>query len=379
MTKQIFLIVSLSFVIGSCSHLSDISSNFHSAKKAKMESRSKDFSVRWAKNLDPVQQTGNLPVALNSPLVYKGVLFAGDGEGHMSAYELGNGRLIWKSKDNNYYHQRPIVHKDHLIYGSVEGRVYSRHYLTGKIKFEVDLDTSIESAGVVSNGRLYFHLRNHKLFSLDVETGKILWAYRRSVPFLTTVQKVSRPLVIKNRLYVGFADGSVACFAVEDGNLLWEQRLSTGLKFVDVDASPILYKGKLVVGSMSGKVSFLDPSSGSVVRNLPYSIARSAVAADDGLYLVTIDGELLRYSHEGKEDLKKVISLKSLGDFKVDGKSIYLGTLDGRFLELNRSDFKINRELELGHEQSAIFGELSLSKDTLAFISSRYRLYVLEK
>lgn len=379
MNSKILLILLSSWFMGSCTYLGSYSKNFKSAKKEKLEKRSEKFHVRWAKNLDPSQQTGNLPIALNSPLVYKGVLFAGDGEGHMSAYEVGNGRLVWKSNDNNYYHQKPIIHEDHVIYGTVEGRVYARHYLTGKLKFEVDLDTSVESAGVVANGRLYFHLRNHKLFALDAETGKILWAYRRSVPFLTTVQKVSKPLIIGNRLYVGFADGSVACFAVEDGNLLWEQKLSRGLKFVDVDASPILYKDKLVIGSMAGKVSFLEPSSGSVIRNLPYSIARSAVAADDGLYFVTIEGEILRYNHDGKEELKKVLSSKSLGDFKVEKDKVYVGTLEGRFLELDRNTFKIKRELELGHDQSAIFGELSLSDEIVAFISSRYRLYVIEK
>lgn len=379
MNSRNLVIIISSLLLGSCSYLGSYAGKLKSAKIEKIERRSDKFHLRWAKNLDPRQQTGNLAIALNSPLIYKGVLFAGDGEGYMSAYEADNGRLAWRSKDNNYYHQKPIIHEDHVIYGTVEGRVYSRHYLTGKLKFEVDLDSSIESAGVVADGRLYFHLRNHKIFALDAETGKILWAYRRSVPYVTTVQKVSKPLVVDNRLYVGFADGSVACFAIEDGNLLWEQKLSRGLKFVDVDAGPILYKDMLVIGSMTGEVSFLDPSNGSIIRSLPYSISRSAIAADDGLYLVTVGGELLRYNHNGTVDLKKVISSKSLGDFKIEKNSIYLGTLEGRFLELDRKSFNVLREIELGHDQSAIFGDLGLDDESVAFISSRFRLYVLDK
>lgn len=369
----------VALLISSCSSLKDFTSNVKSSKEIKKEEQLKSFHLKWAKNLDPSQQTGNLPIALNSPLIYKGVLFAGDGEGVMRAFELENGRLVWQSKDNSYYHQKPIVYQDHIIYGTVEGRVYARHYLTGKVKFEVDLDTSVESAGVISNGRLYFHLRNHKLFALDAETGKILWAYRRSVPFLTTVQKVSRPLVVGNKLYVGFADGSVSCFAVEDGNLLWEQRLSRALKFVDVDATPVLYKDMLVVGSMAGQLSFMSPSTGNIIRTLPFSVARSPKVTNEGIYFVSIDGDLILYNHEIQEEKKVSLSQKSLGDFDIDKDRIYVGTLDGRLLELNRSDLKIKRTLELGHDQSAIFGDLSNEQDSLAFISSRYRLYVIKK
>lgn len=359
--------------------MAGVSDSIHSAKENKQLEQQSKFLVKWAKNLDPSQQTGNLPIALNSPLIYKGVLFAGDGEGVMRAYELENGRLVWEFKDNSYYHQKPIVYKDHIIYGTVEGRIYARHYLTGKSKFQVDLDTAVESAGVVADGRLYFHLRNHKLFALDAETGKILWAYRRSVPFLTTVQKVSKPLVVANRLYVGFADGSLACFAVEDGNLLWEQKLSRALKFVDVDATPILFKDLLVVGSMAGQVSFVNPSNGSILRSLPFSVARSPKVVDEGIYFVSTDGELILYDNDLREQRKVQLSDKSLGDFNVAKNHIYVGTLDGRFLELGRKDLKVKRALNLGHDQSAIFGDLTSESDSLAFISSRYRLYVLKK
>lgn len=363
--------------MSSCSSLQTISNSLKEGQKSQREKRT--FQISWSKNLDPKQETGNLPLALNSPTIHKGVLFAGSGEGEMSAYELANGRLIWQTKDNGYYHQKPIIFEDHVIYGTVEGRVYSRHYLTGKIRYEVDLDSAIESEGVVSGGRLFFHLRNHKLFSLDVKTGKILWAYRRSVPFLTTVQKVSKPLVVGRKLYVGFADGAVACFSIEDGNLLWEQKLSNSLKFVDVDASPIMIDGKLIVGSMAGKVSILNPDNGGVIKNLPFSISRSPKLIGEEIYFVNMEGELSIYSKElvKKESVK--LSDKSLGDFKFDGNRIVVGTLDGRFIELNRVNLASKRTLELGHDQSAIFGDIEISENHMAFISSRYRLYVIKK
>ena len=277
--------------------------------------KSKSFAIKWVKNIDPVYASGNLPLALHSPLIHKGILFAGTGKGQMRAYEISNGRIIWETQDNGQYHQRPVIFGDQVIYGTIEGRIYSRHYLTGKLNFEIDLDSSIESSGVLASGRLFFQLRNHKVFALDAKTGKILWAYRRSVPYLTTIQRVSPPLVVKNKLYVGFADGAVAAFNIEDGNLLWEQKLSTALKFLDVDSRPVLFKDSLLVGSLAGSLTLLDRKTGAIRKSFPYSISRSPIVTEDRIYLSTTSGEIVVLNHEFKELNKKSISDRPLGDF----------------------------------------------------------------
>ena len=50
----------------------------------------------WTKNNDPVHFTGNLPIALNSPLAYEGLVYVGHNGGKMIAYDLENGKKVWK-------------------------------------------------------------------------------------------------------------------------------------------------------------------------------------------------------------------------------------------------------------------------------------------
>ncbi|MGB0453065.1 MAG: PQQ-binding-like beta-propeller repeat protein [Bacteriovoracaceae bacterium] len=337
-----------------------------------------EFRIAWSRNLDPVYDTGNFPIALNSPNVHKGILFVGTGDGFLEAFELENGRPIWKIKENGHFHQKPIFHKDTIIYGTVEGRVVARHYLSGKLKYKVDLDTAIESPGVIAGGRLFFQLRNHKVFSLDAETGKILWAYRRSVPYLTTIQRVSTPLVVGKKLYVGFADANIVCFNVEDGSLVWERKLSRGLKFVDVDASPVLFRNRLITGSMDGKVSILNPKNGVVLRTLDFAISRAPVIHEGKLYFGTTDGRLIRFEADLTTSKELSVSKRALGDIAFTKELLYLATLDGRLLEVDPSSLSVKRTHEFGHDQSAIFGDLVSFDDKLALLSSRYRLYILD-
>ena len=332
--------------------------------------------LSWIKNNDPPHNTGNLPIGLNSPLIFRGILYAGKNDGHMTAYELSNGRMIWQKYDKGYYHATPVTHGDHIIYGTTEGRVYARHYLTGEIKYKVDLDASIESDGVIHKGRLLFHLRNYKIFCLDVETGKILWAYKRSVPYPTTSQRVSKPYVWENQLFVGMADGNVAAFSLEDGQLLWESKIAIGDKFIDVDTTPILIDGKLFTSSLSGSLSILNPKTGAIIRRIDHNTLRSPIVEKNRILIGTTDGRIIHLDRNFNTVKNQKISLKALTSMKYWKNYLAVTTLGGEFLLVDPLSFKILFHKYLGHSHSAVFGNLTTGEGKLAFISSRNRLYV---
>ena len=335
------------------------------------------FKAVWIKNNDPIHRTGNLPIALNSPLIYKGLLYAGHDDGVMNAYELESGRLVWsEGDDKGGFHGRPLGHEDHIIYGTVRGRVYARHYLSGAIKYSVDLDAPVESQGIVFNGRLFFHLRNHKLFCLDVKTGKILWAYKHSIPYGTTSQRVSSPFIYKKRLYAGFADGHIASFSLEEGRPLWETRISMGGKFNDVDTNLVFFKGKLLAGTLSGSLSILDPIKGKIIRRLPWQVYRKPLIRKKNLYLGTSDGTLIHLNHRFKPIKKKRISSSPINSLVFWKDKLIVSTMNGHIMAINPNDFSLDSSIQLGHTHSTVFDNMETGEGKLAFISSRHRLYV---
>lgn len=332
----------------------------------------------WIKNLDPAYDSGNLPIGLQSPLVHEGVVYAGHNGGFMQAFELENGSLLWSEKDGSAYHAGAVAHKDQIIYGTVQGRVNSRHAILGTLKYSVDLGASVETRGVIHKGRIFFQLRNHQVFCLDVETGKILWAYKRSVPYLTTLQRASAPVIYKDKVLVGFADGTFAGLSVDEGVLLFETKLSSGSKFVDVDNAAFIVNDRVYISSVGSPLSLLDPNTGKVLRTSDFLASRPPLQREDQLLFGTVNGELV-LTDKNLNILKTVKISQGVVTSLAQYKTFYaVSTTDGMIRLFDMKTLEKTEEFSLGHTYSAVFGEMIGTGDYLAFISSRNRLYIFK-
>lgn len=355
--------------------LSSCSSMKPFVPKGEREERSK-LTVAWIKNLDPDYDSGNLPIGLQSPLINDGIVYAGHNTGYMQAYELENGRLIWSEFDGSAYHAGAVAYKDQVIYGTVQGRVISRHGIMGTIKYSVDLGASVETRGVVHNGRIFFQLRNHQVFCLDIETGKIIWGYKRSVPYVTTLQRASTPVIYKDKVLVGFADGAFAALSVDEGVILYETKLSSATKFVDVDNAAFVYSDKVYISPVGGVLSLIDPNTGKVLRTSDFSTSRAPISRDDQLIFGTPNGEIV-LTDKNLNPLKTVkISKGSITSIASYKNYFAVSSTVGEIKLLDYKSLEVVETYSLGHAYSAVFGDLVSTPDTLAVLSSRNRLFI---
>lgn len=333
----------------------------------------------WIKDLDPSYESGNLPIGLQSPLIHEGIVYVGHNSGFMQAFELENGKPVWSEADNSTYHASPIAYKDQIIYGTVQGRVISRHYTTGKIKYNVDLGASVETKGVVYQGRIFFQLRNHQVFCLDIETGKILWGYKRSISSLTTLQRASTPIVYKDKVLVGLADGTLVALSFDEGILLFESKLSTASKFVDVDNAAFVLNDRVYLGAVSGFLSLIDPNTGKILKRAEFIASRAPYInpndKSEQLLFGTPTGELI-LTDKNMNILNKVkISqgvITSIVGFK---NNLAVSTTNGEVLYVDSKTLLVLEKFSLGHAYSAVFGEMVSKDGYLTLLSSRNRLF----
>jgi len=336
------------------------------------------YQVHFNKNLDPVYDTGNLPISILTPLDYEGILYAADARGIIQAISLGDGRTQWSHNEDVALGPKPVLYKDQVIYGSISGRIFSRHYLTGELKYALDLGSSVAAPPCIYQGRAFFHLRDHRIINIDAETGKILWSYKRSVPYSTTIHRASTPVVYQNHLYVGLADGYLASLSIDDGVLAWERQLSSGTKFIDVDSTPVFAFGYLWVGPFSGSFSVLDPKSGETVRSYEFTAGRTPFALHDQVYVGTINGELIRIEKDLNVSLKKKISDKGITNIALWKNKLVVSTTGRKLYFLDPLSFDVVSTLTLGGSHSAIYGDLEVTPEYLSFITARNRLMVLK-
>lgn len=334
------------------------------------------FTVAWAKNLDPKHSTGNLPIGSASPLIKENLVFMGSLDGKMRCYQLENGRLVWEKDEGQPLNAKAGIFQDLVIYGSMEGRVFARNYITGELKYSIDLGSPIESAPVVYAGRMFFHLRDHKVVALDAGTGKVFWAYRRSVPYTTTLQRVSQALPYKNRLIIGFADGNLVALSMEEGVIVWEQRLTNSVKFVDVDVDPIYFQGKIVAGSAAGDMKFVDPENGVIERSIDLSMANSPVKLRNSLVVGTVFGDVAIVDGNGEIIKKRNLSKSGISSITKWKDGLAVATMSEKVFYLDSGSLETIAEFDLGHDQSSVFGYLQEKDDYLGLYSSRNRLYI---
>lgn len=357
----------------SCSSLTGLKSV--SEKIRSPQRQSKALTMAWAKNLDHDYVSGNLSIGSASPLIHEGLLYAGSLKGVMSCYHLDSGRPVWTQDEGQALNGQARAYKNMLLYGSVEGRVFARHYLTGELIYSIDVGSPIESAPVISQGRMFFHLRDHRIIAMDVTSGKVFWSYKRSVPFTTTLQRVSLPLIHENRLIVGFADGHLAALSIEEGVVLWERALHRSNKFVDVDVSPVIYQGQVVAGSAAGDLSFLDPQTGALSGSLDFTVAHTPIIVGDDLLVGSVFGEIARIGPNLEIVKRKKLLEEGISSMVYWKNGLSVATMSGKFFHLDQK-LNIVDSFDLGHELSSVFGAVEVSKTHMAFSSSRNRLYV---
>lgn len=336
------------------------------------------FKVAWNKNLDPYYESGNLPIGLGAPRIFNDIVYMGGLNGVMTAYDLESGRVLWSQDDKTPLNGPVESFGDYIAYGGESGRFFVRHYLTGELKYAIDLGSPVESAPLYNNGRMLVYLRGHQIVHMDAETGKILWVYKRAVPITTTLQKTTLPLILGNKIIVGFADGYVGALSVDEGLLLWETKIVDQGKFVDVDLNPILAGGSVVTGSPSGSLVAVNPESGAVALSYGQSVQANPVLKGEQLILGTTDGELMLMSISG-DILKRV----KISDQPVSAVAWWKDTLvaasfDGKMRAVDPLTLEVIDHFALGYDFSAIYSDIIISGDYLAVYSSRNRLYVFK-
>lgn len=334
------------------------------------------FKLQWAKNLDPDYVSGNLPIGLGAPRIFNDIVYMGSMSGVMSAYDVESGRVLWTANDKTPLGGPVEFFNDHVAYGGQSGRFFVRHYLTGELKYAIDLGAPVESAPYFFNGHMLVYLRGHQIVHLDAETGKILWVYKRAVPVTTTLQRTTKPLLIGNKIILGFADGFVGALSVEEGLLLWETKIVDQAKFIDVDLNPILVGGAIVTGSPSGELKALNPDSGAISRSYGVSVMAHPVLKGEQIILGTNDGEVIIMSFAGEILKKAKISEQPVSAVGWWKEHLVAASFDGTLRAVDPLTLKVVDEFALGYEYSSVFSDLVIKDDFMAIYSSRNRLYL---
>lgn len=149
--------------------------------------------------------------------------------------------------------------------------------LVPKWNLSFGVNDAQDSQTTVVNGRIYVTASQNKVFSLDGESGRMLWKYEHPLPGdigpRLCCEAVNRGVaVFKNMVYMATLDSHVVALDNTTGRVVWDIALGDYRTGEIYTSMPLVANGLIVVGNSGsdvggnvGKITALDPDTGKTV------------------------------------------------------------------------------------------------------------------
>ena len=140
---------------------------------------------------------------------------------------------------------------------------------------DFDTDRGQEATPLVADGVLYTTSTWSKVFAFDAKTGRQLWAYDPQVPgekgFDACCDVVNRGVALwKGKVYVGALDGRLIALDAKTGKVVWSVQTTDPKQPYTITAAPRAVKGKILIGNggaeypVRGYLSAYDAQTGKL-------------------------------------------------------------------------------------------------------------------
>ncbi len=252
-----------------------------------------------------------------APVVLGGRVFTMDTAGDVRAFDGKTGRMEWqariaaatgkKKKNDNTAFGGGVSGGDGRVFATTgNGIVAAFDAATGKELWRKSVPTPLRGAPTVTGNRLYMLTQDNQLYALAADSGDTLWNVSGTVE-VASLLGAGAPAVGLDTVVVGFSSGELNALRAENGRTVWSDALartgrSTAMAALsDIDASPVIDRGRVFAIGHGGRMAALELATGQRVWERNFAGTSTPWVAGDFLYIVTLEGEVICLTRgEGK-------------------------------------------------------------------------------
>ncbi len=310
---------------------------------------------------------GDLPLTAQ-PVLADGRIFTLDTDAHLSAFDITNGKQIWRKDIRNKAEDDAIVgggvsFADGMLYvtnGSSE--VLAVSPLDGIIQWRRPLPAPARAAPTIMNGRIFISTLDSRLITLDAFDGKSLWEYQ-GISEIAGLIGAASPAANNDVVIPAFSSGEITALRVENGSVAWTDSLSSVRNFgglssiADIKALPVIDKGIVYAISFAGRLVAIDERSGNRLWQREISGTQTPWVAGNHLFVLSTENKLIALGRD-TGSVRWVTELPRMQDKKpiiltgpllAGGRLIVAGT-DGRVFEISPETGEILRQWDAGDD-----------------------------
>jgi len=230
-------------------------------------SASLTFQKIWSASVGdgPTKVGGKL-----SPAYANGRVFIADAKGNVLALDVDSGRKLWEVDTEARLSGGPGAGSGAVVVGTLDGDVIALNPENGANLWRARATSEVITAPAVGLTRVVVRSNDGTVSAFDSTSGERQWIFNKTLPLLT-LRGNSSPVLISDRVVIGFDNGRVVALNDVDGAQVWEQSLAdadgrTELeRITDIDGIVVADDGELFASAYNGRTAQLDLTSGRTI------------------------------------------------------------------------------------------------------------------
>ena len=231
---------------------------------------------------------------LAQPLVVDGVVYTMDSLATVSAYDAARGGLKWRSdlepedEDDGYFGGGIAYDAGRIYVSTGFARVFSLDAETGAVIWRQPVPAPIRAAPTAANGRVFVVTLDNQTIALSAENGERLWNHS-GLQEATSLVGGASPAVSGSTVIVPYSSGEIVGLLAENGRVLWSESLSSMTRIdplgdiAHIRGAPVIDRGVVFAISHSGRMIAVDLRRG----------VRAWEAALGGVEMPWVGGEFI--------------------------------------------------------------------------------------
>ena len=215
-----------------------------------------------------------------------GRFYIGDLDGIFYCFDA-KGKEVWQfqTESGGVIHSSANFHKDLVLFGSEDSKLYALNAKTGKKAWELETGDQVRCSMTVVDGRAFVAGCDGSLHTINLDEGKEESSVAIESPTGVT------PAVVGDTVYVGSEQAGFFAIDWKKAEIKWHFNPENS---VVTRSSPAVNKDHVIFGSRGRVVYSLDPSTGKLnwSTTLKANIDSSPVIAGERVFVGSNDGRM---------------------------------------------------------------------------------------